>query len=77
MVFAPVDCTARFAALVPTPRVHLTRNHVVFTPPSRWRSRITPAGRGSGAKPADTLTPAERGTGSFAEPTKLRRTQGP
>ncbi len=50
---------AGVAALKPTPRVHLTRYHGVFAPHSRWRAKITPAGRGSGVKAADTRTPAE------------------
>ena len=60
MVFAPLDFLARLAALVPKPRVHLTRYHGVFAPHSRWRAQITPAGRGSGATTADTRTAAER-----------------
>lgn len=59
VVFEPLDFLARLAALVPTPRVHLTRYHGVFAPHSRWRSQITPAGRGS--RPVtDTRAPAER-----------------
>jgi len=60
VVFAPLDFIARLAALVPKPRVHLTRYHGVFAPHSRWRAQITPAGRGSGARAVDTRTPAER-----------------
>ena len=60
VVFAPLDFLARLAALVPKPRVHLTRYHGVFAPHSRWRSAITPAGRGSGATTAATRTPADR-----------------
>ena len=37
---------ARFAALVPLPRVYLTRFHGVFAPHSWLRSAVTPAGRG-------------------------------
>jgi hypothetical protein len=36
---------ARLAALVPSPRVNLTRFHGVFAPNSRYRAHITPAGR--------------------------------
>jgi hypothetical protein len=35
-------------ALVPKPRVNLTRFHGVFAPNSRPRARITPAKRGKG-----------------------------
>ena len=45
VVFEPPDIIARIAALVPRPRVNLTRYHGVFAPNSRWRSRITPGGR--------------------------------
>lgn len=37
---------ARLAALVPKPRVNLTRYHGVFAPNSRHRAQVTPAGRG-------------------------------
>ena len=37
---------ARLAALVPKPRVHLTRYHGVLAPHSSLRSQVTPAGRG-------------------------------
>jgi len=39
---------ARLAALVPPPRVYLTRYHGVFAPHAALRSAITPAGRGRG-----------------------------
>ena len=60
MIFAPLDFIARLAALVPKPRVHLTRYHGVFAPHSRWWAQVTPAGRGSGVKAVETRTPAER-----------------
>ena len=37
---------ARLAALVPTPRVNLTRYHGVFAPNHRLREQVTPARRG-------------------------------
>ena len=37
------------AALVPKPRVNLTRYHGVFAPNSKHRARITPAKRGKGS----------------------------
>jgi hypothetical protein len=46
VVFQPLDFIARLAALVPRPRVNLTRFHGVFAPNSRYRAHITPAGRG-------------------------------
>ena len=37
------------AALVPPPRMHLTRYHGVFAPHSKLRAAVTPARRGMGA----------------------------
>ena len=37
---------ARLAALVPTPRVNLTRYHGVFAPNHHLREQVTPAKRG-------------------------------
>jgi Putative transposase len=44
VIFEPLDFMARLAALVPPPRVHLTRYHGVFAPNSRLRAEVTPAG---------------------------------
>lgn len=41
MVFEPLDFIARLAALVPKPRVHLTRFHGVFAPNSKHRAKVT------------------------------------
>ena len=52
---------ARQAALVPPPRMHLTRFHGVFAPHSKLRAAVTPAHRGMGAAkqpPADAPKPA-------------------
>ena len=46
VVFEPFDFMARLAALVPTPRVNLTRYHGVFAPNHRLREQVTPARRG-------------------------------
>lgn len=50
---------ARLAALVPPPRMHLTRVHGVFAPHSKLRAIVTPAHRGVGSKagPADPDNP--------------------
>ena len=50
VVFEPLDFMARVAALVPKPRVNLTRFHGVFAPNSRHRVLVTPAKRGKGSK---------------------------
>ena len=49
VVLDPLDFLARLAALVPRPRVNLTRFHGVFAPNSPLRARITSARRGPGA----------------------------
>lgn len=48
--FDPLDFIARLAALVPKPRVNLTRFHGIFAPNSKPRALITPAKRGKGRK---------------------------
>jgi rRNA maturation protein Nop10 len=63
VIFEPLDFIARLAALVPKPRVNLTRFHGVFAPNSKHRALVTPAkrGRGNKARMADEpATPAER-----------------
>jgi hypothetical protein len=62
VVFEPLDFMARLAALVPRPRVHLTRYHGVFAPHSRWRAEVTPAVRGkaTAAERHRALTWAQR-----------------
>lgn len=63
MAFDPVDFIARLAALVPKPRVNLTRYHGVLAPNHRWRGLVTPTKRGKGAmRPADSdaVSPIER-----------------
>ncbi len=50
IVLAPLDLMARLAALVPPPRMHLTRFHGVFAPHSKLRAAVTPSGRGKGHK---------------------------
>jgi hypothetical protein len=45
VIFEPLDFIARLAALVPKPRVNLTRFHGVFAPNSRHRVTITPSFR--------------------------------
>ena len=65
VIFDPLDFIARLAALVPKPRVNLTRFHGVFAPNSAHRSQVTPAKRGKGNTPKapaeeQRKTPAER-----------------
>ena len=63
VAFDPVDFIARLAALVPKPRVNLTRYHGILAPNHRWRGLVTPASRGKGAKRitnTEVSSPAER-----------------
>jgi len=46
VIFEPLDFMARLAALVPKPRVNLTRFHGVFAPNSHLRAQVTPGQRG-------------------------------
>ena len=50
VIFEPLDFIARLVALVPKPRVNLTRFHGVFAPNSKYRSMVTPARRGKRKK---------------------------
>jgi hypothetical protein len=49
IVIALLDFMARLAAVVPVPRMHLTRYGGVFAPHSKRRGAVTPAHRGIGA----------------------------
>ena len=65
VIFEPLDFIARLAALVPRPRVNLTRFYGVFAPNSKYRALVTPAKRGKGNKrtatdEAQDQTPVER-----------------
>ena len=50
VIFEPLHFMARLVALVPKPRVNLTRFNGVFAPNSKHRALITPAKRGKGKK---------------------------
>jgi len=52
IVLEPLELMARLAALVPPPRMHLTRFHGVFPPHSKLRAAVMPAHRGVGAPKA-------------------------
>lgn len=60
VIFEPLDFIARLAALVPKPRVNLTRFHGVFAPNSKHRASVTSAKRGKGNKPKAVDDPQER-----------------
>ena len=46
VIFKALDFIAKLAALIPKPRVNLTRFHGVFAPNSQYRVQVTPAKRG-------------------------------
>lgn len=48
IVLEPRELMARLAALVPLPRMHLTRLHAVFAPHRKLRAAVTPAPRSWG-----------------------------
>ena len=62
VIFEPLDFIAKLAALVPKPRVKLTRFHGVFAPNSKHRVDVTPAKRGKGCarKQNEDKTPEQR-----------------
>ena len=62
VIFEPLDFIAKLAALVPKPRVNLSRFHGVFAPNSKYRTEVTPARRGKGnpATSKDDKTPEQR-----------------
>ena len=61
--FEPLDFIAHLPALVPKPRVNLTRFHGVFAPNAKHRALVTPPKRGRGNKARvveERPSPAER-----------------
>jgi len=60
VIFEPLDFIARLAALVPKPRVNLTRFHGVFAPHSGLRARVTPGGRARRCRGDTPKTASER-----------------
>lgn len=50
VLFTPADWMARLAALVPRPRVNLTRYHEVFAPNCKLRTRVVPLPSGATRK---------------------------
>jgi hypothetical protein len=50
VLFEPLDFISKLAALIPKPRVNLTRYHGVFAPDSQYRAQITPSKRAKGGK---------------------------
>jgi len=70
-----LDFIARLAALVPKPRVNLTRFHGVFTPNRKHRALVTPAKAGQKVKvpdePQDSIPVTPRAAMAWAQ--RLKR----
>jgi len=60
IIFEPLDFITKLAAMVPKPRVNLTRFHGVFTPNSKHRVQVTPAKRGKDNKGKRPNEPQDR-----------------
>ncbi|MBK7249884.1 MAG: transposase [Gammaproteobacteria bacterium] len=74
IVLEPLDFMARLAALVPPPKMHLTRYHGVFAPHSKLRAAVTAAHRGIGApQPLPAADPAKPPTPRHVAMTWARR----
>ena len=73
VIFEPLDFIAKLAALVPKPRVNLTRFHGVFAPNSTHRALVTRAKRGKGNKRKlsdalqDSRSPERRASMTWAQ----------
>ena len=65
VLFEPVDFIARLAALVPKPRVTLTRYHGVFAPNSHAREQVTPTRRARPPLEKESRAEAERPGGKI------------
>ena len=71
VILEPLDFMARLAALVPRPRLNLTRFHGVFAPNFKHRQRIVPRrgqGRVDADKPRAPMTWVQRLKRVFAMP---------
>ena len=73
IVLEPLDLMARLAALVPPPRMHLTRFHGVFAAHRKLRAAVTPAHRGMGAAKQPSTEPSKPPTPSHAAMNWARR----
>ena len=74
-LFSPLDLIERLAALVPTPRAHLTRYHGIIGPAAKWRPRIVPA-VAVGVQPAASDSEGREAAGESAD-TISRKKESP
>jgi hypothetical protein len=75
VIFEPLDFIAKLAALVPKPRVNLTRFHGVFAPRNKLRDKVTPGKRKrnkNALNQQSSQSPAER-RASMTSAQRLKR----
>lgn len=58
--FSPLEFIEKLVALIPPPRIHMTRYHGVLAPHHSWRDEIVPTTSGELAKNKDAKTPNRR-----------------
>ena len=73
VLFEPLDFTARLAALIPKPRVNLTRYHGVFAPNSHRRAQVIPGQRGRRRTNEETDRTAAAGHAAMTWAQRLKR----
>lgn len=78
VILEPLDFIARLVALVPKPRVNLTRFHGVFAPNSRYRERVTPGkvARRGGGETEEEGAPRGSRRGGMSWAQRLKRVFG-
>ena len=59
LVMTPLELMQRLAAVVPRPRLHLTRSHGVLAPNARLRARVVPQGPEQPARVCQVATVAQ------------------
>ena len=73
VIFEPLDFIARLAALVPKPRVHLTRFHGVFAPNSKHRAIVTGDGIDKQNKSTESPPDGEERRATMSWAIRLKR----
>lgn len=73
VVLSPMEFIGRLAALVPKPRVNLTRFHGVFSPRSKLREDVVPGKRKNGAESGLNLSSGKSKSYSMSWAQRLKR----
>ena len=76
VVLSPMEFMGRLAALVPKPRVNLTRFHGVFSPRSKLRKRVVPGKQEGGVESELTLSSGKSKSYSMSWAQRLKRVFG-